>query len=155
MDSKENLKFSFIIPCLPRQNAPSIVFSALTARSQLKIIVEESVEVLYLVIKLVLAEVGLSAWRSFAASIARTAATITSIAAARERECHTDNYRAQYRNPKSHLSIVWHKDNQTQGKQNKSCLTAGLIAILLTAGSSNNLRKLRRSALRDNDIDGR
>ena len=27
---------------------------------------------------------------------------------------------------------VWCKDNQKQGKQNKSCLLAGLIAILLT-----------------------
>ena len=77
----------------------------ISTRSQLKIVVEESVEVLYLVIKLVFAEVGFSARRSFAASIARTAATITSIVSARERERHTDNYRAQYRNPKSHLSI--------------------------------------------------
>ena len=30
-----------------------------------------------------------------------------------------------------------------------------LCDILLTAGSSNHLRKLRLSTLRDNDIDGR
>ena len=124
-------------------------------RSRLKVVVEESVEVLYLVIELVLTEIGFSARRGFTATTAHTAAAITSIAAACKRERHTDDYRTQYRNPKSHLSIVWHKDNQNQGKQNKSCSTAGLVAILLTAGLSHHLRKFWRSALRDYNIDGR
>ena len=87
----------------------------ISTRSQLKIFVEESVKVLYLIIELVLAEVGFSSRRGFTATTVHTAAAITSIAAARKRECHTNDYRTQYRNPKSHLSIVWHKDNQNQG----------------------------------------
>ena len=137
----------FLSDDLKRQYRQAYDFRRRMLNFLLKVIVEESVEVFYLVIKLVLAEVGFSARRGFAAA--------AMMAVARKRERHTDDYRTQYRNPKSHLSIVWHKDNQNQGKQNKSCSTAGLIAILLTAGSSNHLCKLRRAALRNNDIDGR
>ena len=76
----------------------------ISTRSLLNV-VEESVEILYLVIKLVLAEVGFSSRKVFTAATAHTAAAITSIAAACERERYTNDYRTQYRNPKSHLSI--------------------------------------------------
>jgi len=74
----------------------------------LKVIIEHSVEVLYLVIELVLPKIGFSTRQSFAASIA----TAIAVAAARKRECHADDYCTQYRKPKSHIQLFFSKIEQ-------------------------------------------